>query len=103
MIIRNFDESYTSPTVPPVETSVSSTPFHDKTLDQCCEAIKKLSEQDGADIDYRWLLVLDQQSLQDSTVLVVRNIEVDEDDFEPGELEGEAILLLFPFLQVVTL
>jgi hypothetical protein len=73
------NKKYTSPTEPPITTF--STPFKDKRASECCKLIHEMTTKNNSDLNYEYLIILDERSCQDQTALVV--VGPDHPDEEP--------------------
>jgi len=74
-VISKLDEKYTEPTQPPVDTF--TTPFVKKSASECSKLIREMTGKNKSDLNYEYLVILDERSSKDQTALVVNSFDPD--------------------------
>ncbi|KAF2163421.1 hypothetical protein M409DRAFT_57330 [Zasmidium cellare ATCC 36951] len=69
VIVEHLDLKYEDPTEPPCH--VSSFPFEQKTPAQCRDLLRQHVQEQDSDIEPDLFVMIDQRTLEDSTVLVL--------------------------------
>lgn len=82
VIVDSLTKSYTEEMEPgDNEPTSGSSPFIGKTPYECAQLLKQLRRDTDSDIDFTSFIIMDDRTLQDSTILIVE---------QPGEADGGA-------------
>ncbi|KAK5692279.1 hypothetical protein LTR17_025408, partial [Elasticomyces elasticus] len=87
----SLSEKYSSESWPGESTtSISSSPFQNKSPHECAVLLRRLWQETGSDINFEYFVILDERSLEDDTVLMVEAIRTDEYDSDDGADEYDS-------------
>ncbi|KAG9693758.1 hypothetical protein KCU95_g6221, partial [Aureobasidium melanogenum] len=79
VFVDSIDECYDEPSFAPVEgPSNPNSPFIGKSPEECHKLLLKLCEDTESELLHRYFAIMDERSMQDDTVLLVRAGDGDE-------------------------
>ena len=70
VVVRSLREKYDDVTYPPQHLDISDSPFKGMDALACCHTLRKLNQETDSELNYYYFIIMDEQSMEDSTVLV---------------------------------
>ena len=68
VVVKNKAEKYTEVTNPPVDEGVFNSPFKDLSELECYHVLYQMYQDTGSDLNYRFFVIVDEQSVKHQTV-----------------------------------
>ena len=71
VIVRDNKEKHEDVTNPPIDKGVFESPFKGKTAVECYHVLDSIRNETGSELNHWYFVVMDQQSKEDGSVLLV--------------------------------